>query len=161
MSASGRNATDYACLNTAAEQCGHVDNGRKILAACGTMTALACLTLVARVYTRVWMAHSTDRDDYTMWIAVVRRDISMAISIAYQSRPFLLLALQSLFLRFTAVVGDMGLVCHQRISGAVCYSSSSGSRFTYCRSYLSKYRLRSASCDLRLRKLSADSCGAV
>lgn len=49
-----------------------IDNGVIILTACALMTGLACVTLVARIYTRGWMTHSTGRDDYTMWVAVVR-----------------------------------------------------------------------------------------
>lgn len=49
-----------------------INKGPIILAACAAMTGLACMVLVARIYTRGWMTHSTDRDDYTMWVAVVR-----------------------------------------------------------------------------------------
>jgi hypothetical protein len=58
-----------------------IGNGPKVLAACALMTGLACITLVARIYARGWLTHSTDRDDYTMWVAVVRMG---AIQVVFQ-----------------------------------------------------------------------------
>jgi hypothetical protein len=49
-----------------------IDTGAMILVPCAIMTGLGCITLVVRIYTRGWMTHSTDRDDYTMWAAGVR-----------------------------------------------------------------------------------------
>lgn len=49
-----------------------IDNGVMILVASAIMTGLTCITLIARIYTRSCMTHSTGRDDYTMWVAAVR-----------------------------------------------------------------------------------------
>jgi len=59
----------------------NIDNGPRVLAACTLMTGLACITLVARIYARGWLTLSTDRDDYTMWVAVVRMG---AIQVVFQ-----------------------------------------------------------------------------
>jgi hypothetical protein len=57
-----------------------IDNGVIILVACAIMTGLGCITLVARIYVRGWMTHSTDRDDYTMWAAGVRIRVLQLVS---------------------------------------------------------------------------------
>jgi len=65
-------------LDPALHDC-DIDRGAMILVSCGIMTGLACITLIARIYTRGWVTHSTDRDDYTIWVAVVReREIELS-----------------------------------------------------------------------------------
>jgi hypothetical protein len=48
-----------------------VDDNHLLLAACTTMTGLARITMAARIHARGWMTYSTDRDDYTIWVATV------------------------------------------------------------------------------------------
>jgi hypothetical protein len=47
------------------------DYGVMILGCCVTMTALAIVTVAARVYARGWLTHSMDTDDYTIWVSMV------------------------------------------------------------------------------------------
>jgi hypothetical protein len=54
------------------------------------MTALAFANMVARIYSRGWMTHSTGSDDYTMWVAAVGEERSSNILVTYCRRRCLL-----------------------------------------------------------------------